>query len=67
MQREHIVIDGERWDIMDEVLDKSDAIVSRDDYKYHLHNVMGRPNAVLKIDSRKDGNGVTMWMVLARG
>jgi hypothetical protein len=50
--------------VLDEYLDKSDAIVARDDWKRHLR--VDKPNTIVKIEPTVDGNGVTLWQILAR-
>lgn len=67
MNYEHVVIDGERWDILDEFRGKSDAIEAKDGWKQHLREVRNRPNAIVKIESRRDLNGNLEWLLVARG
>ena len=67
MKYEHIVIDGERWDIVDEFSDKSDAIEAKAGWKIHLREVRKRPNVVVKIESRRNDFGETEWLLVARG
>jgi len=62
--RKYRTVDGDRWMVLDEYLDKSDAIVARDDWKRHLR--VDKPNTIVKIEPTVDGNGVTLWQILAR-
>jgi hypothetical protein len=63
MKKEYRVLDGHRYRIIDEYLDKSDAIVARDDWKQHLRKKDDK--VMVKIEPFKDGNGAVVWQVLA--
>lgn len=56
-------IDGHRYRIIDEFLDKSDAIVARTEWQQHLRKKDDK--IVVKIEPFKDENGLTIWQVLA--
>jgi hypothetical protein len=60
----YTTIDGVRWMVLDVYTDKSEAIEARDDWKRHLR--IQKPNALVKIEETKDGNGLRIWEIIAR-
>ena len=59
------IIDKKRYQILDQYVKKSDAIVARDGWKTHL-NEHSKQHIIIKIEPHTEPNGNVIWEILAR-